>query len=267
MNNYLIGGVVAVLLIGGGIAYSVMKDSEPIDTGTTKIPSEVVKDDTVTPGPKSALPIATTNSTVSPSDTTAIVNGTINPQGAFTSYWYEYGVNSNLGTKTGNQTMGSGFTAIQAPGYITNLTKNTTYYFRLVAENQHGRVAGNQFTFKTTEGSPAPVGSAPSTKTVSASGVTRTTANLNGEVNPNKNMTQYWFEYGKSPELGSVTALSAVGNGNNKLSASVSLSNLQPLTTYYFRLNAQNQFGTINGSILNFKTSGPATTSVNIKVN
>src|SRR6185369_5244021 len=40
--------------------------------------------------------------------------------------------------------------------------------------------------------------------------------------------------------------------------ASVSLSNLKPLTKYYFRLNAQNQFGTVNGSILTFTTTGPA---------
>jgi len=35
---------------------------------------------------------------------------------------------------------------------------------------------------------------------------------------------------------------------------------LAPATTYYFRLNAQNSFGTTNGSILNFKTSGPPLT-------
>jgi uncharacterized protein YegP (UPF0339 family) len=32
------------------------------------------------------------------------------------------------------------------------------------------------------------------------------------------------------------------------------VSNLDAATTYYFRLNAQNQFGTVNGSILNFQT-------------
>ncbi len=36
------------------------------------------------------------------------------------------------------------------------------------------------------------------------------------------------------------------------------MSLLEPLTRYYFRLNAQNQYGTRNGSILNFTTSGPA---------
>lgn len=172
-----------------------------------------------------------------------------------------------MGSKTSNQTIGSGFVAIQAPGYITNLVKNTTYYFRLVAENQYGKVVGSQYSFKTTEGTPAPVGNAPTTKTVSASGVSRTTSNLNGEVNPNKASTQYWFEYGKTTELGNTSSFESSGDGNAKISVSISLSNLQPLTTYYFRLNAQNQFGTINGSILSFKTLGPATTSIEVNIN
>ena len=37
---------------------------------------------------------------------------------------------------------------------------------------------------------------------------------------------------------------------------------MQPLTKYYFRLNAQNQFGTINGQILNFTTNGPSQATV-----
>ncbi len=43
--------------------------------------------------------------------------------------------------------------------------------------------------------------------------------------------------------------------GNNNISASASLSGLEPNTTYYFRLDSQNKFGVVNGTILNFKTS------------
>ena len=195
-----------------------------------------------------------TNLSASPSATTVVIGGTVNPKGAFTSYWYEYGKTSDLGTKTSNQTMGSGFVSIQAPAYITDLSKNTTYYFRLVAENQYGKVAGNQYVFQTTESTPAPVGNAPTTKTISANNISSTTANINGEVTPNKTETQYWFEYGKTPQLGGTSAFSSAGNGTVKSSVSISLSDLESKTTYYFRLNAQNQFGTINGSILNFKT-------------
>jgi len=259
MKNYtsLILGVVIVGLIVWGIVYSLKKnpDTSGVATTTTQTTNDNTGSAVV---PQSTLPIAVSSSSVSPTDTTAIVNGTVNPKGAFTSYWYEYGRTADLGSKTSNQTIGSGFVTISAPGYITGLTKNTTYYFKLFAENQNGRVSGTEYTFTTTQGTPAPVGSAPTTKTLSANGVTKTTANLNGEVTPNQNSTQYWFEYGKTPDLGNTSAFSSVGDGKAKVPVSISLSDLTPQTTYYFRINAQNQFGTINGAILNFKTSGPA---------
>jgi phosphodiesterase/alkaline phosphatase D-like protein len=95
-------------------------------------------------------------------------------------------------------------------------------------------------------------------KTVAANGVSRTSANLNGEVTPNRATTQYWFEYGKTSDLGQISGFTSVGDGTAKVLASVALANLDPLTTYYFRLNAQNQFGTVNGGILNFRTAGPS---------
>lgn len=261
-QNYAVGIVALIVLVGGGVWYLASKGTGNTDIATTTPPIVQNNTNTNTVTPPKTEPVVVTNTTVSPSDNTAIVNGSVNPKGAFTSYWYEYGTNSNLGSKTANQTIGSGSVPIQAPGYIINLTKNITYYFKLVAENQYGRVAGNQFSFRTTDGTPAPVGSAPTTKTVSASGVSRTTANINGEVTPNKASTQYWFEYGKSAELGNTSAFSGVDDGAIKTPVSISLSDLEPLTTYYFRLNAQNQFGTINGSILNFKTLGPTSAKI-----
>ncbi len=251
--------VVILLLLGGGIYYY-NRESTSQGTVATSTPTgnnTGNNNNGSTNPPVAGAPTAVTSSSVAPSDTTAIVNGTVNPKGAFTSYWYEYGTSSNLGSKTANQTLGSGFVTIQAPGYIVGLTKSTTYYLRLVSENQYGRVAGATYSFRTTDGTPPPVGSAPTAKTLSATGISRTTANLNGEVTPNKADTQYWFEYGKTVELGNTSVFSHGGNGSAKTAVSMSLSDLDPLTTYYFRLNAQNQFGTINGSILNFKTLGP----------
>lgn len=205
---------------------------------------------------QSLAPSVTTSSVVAPSDTTAVVSGTVTPNGAFTSYWFDYTARadmSNLSTSP-KQTVGSGFAPIPAPGYITGLSKDTTYYFRLVGENSKGRTVGVQYAFHTSSVPQAPVGSAPTVKSIAATGVTKTAANLRGEVTPNRNPTQYWFEYGTSANLGDTTAIAAIGDGTAKLSESITLTGLATSTTYYFRLNAQNIFGTVNGAILNFKT-------------
>ncbi len=212
--------------------------------------------------PGASAPAATTNSQVNPTDTTAVVIGGVTPNGALTSYWYEYGVSANLGISTAKQSIGSGYEELAAPAYLTGLAKDTTYYFRLVAQNSVGKSNGATYTFKTTVGTPPPVGSAPTVRTLAATAVLRTSATIHGEVTPNKAATKYWFEYGTTANLGRVSSVQSIGDGTIKMPESLALSNLAPATTYYFRLNAQNQFGTVNGSILTFKTSGPPVSAV-----
>lgn len=273
-NVVLIGGV-AIVVILGVLLYYGLGYANPTLSNATSTPGTVTDTTTSATTDNSAntntdqanssdqsqtaeAPFVVTDAKVFPTDTTAEISGAVTPNGALTNYWYEYGTTGSLGSRTANQLVGSGYIPIPAPAYISGLTKDTTYFFRLVAQNQFGKITGSQYTFQTSHGVPAPVGTAPLTKTLAASGVSRMTVNLNGEVTPNKAATQYWFEYGKTSDLGKTTAFVSVGDGSTKLAASVSLSNLDPATTYYYRLNAQNQFGTINGSILTFKTSGPA---------
>ena len=247
-------GVIVLILVGGLIFFGMGNIGLFSPTATSTTPGST---DTTGQTPTPGAPIAVTSTTVSPFETGAVVSGSVSPHGAFTSYWYEYGTSGSLGSKTPNQPIGSGFSAITAPAYITGLSKNTTYYFRLVAENQFGVAAGSQGTFQTTVGTP-PVGGVPTAQTLAATGVSRTAANLSGSVMPNKSSTQFWFEYGVSANLGNVTTLQSVGDGALAVPASFSLSNLAPATTYYYRMNAQNQFGTVTGAIMTFTTTGPA---------
>lgn len=262
-TTMIIGGIAAIIIIGGLIVYSISTPSPSKTATSTPVTSLNTNIDQTITTPTTGqtrtpvAPVAVTSTKAFPTETTVVVSGNVTPNGAFTNYWYEFGKTASLGSKTPSQTVGSGYTSIQAPAYITGLSKDTTYFFRLVASNQSGTVTGSQYTFETTHGVQPPIGSAPGVKTVAANGISRTTANLNGEVTPNKAITQHWFEYGKTPNLGNTTALVSIGDGNTKLPASISLSSLDPATTYYFRLNAQNQFGTVNGAILNFKTAGP----------
>lgn len=256
MNKNVIIGILAaaVVIIGGILIYS--SYSSTLSTTSTSTPQ------VQTPAPseetQASVPSVSTNgSDLFVSNSTALVTGKVTPNGAQTAYWYDYGNTPALGTRTSPQTIGSGFVAIPAPAYITGLAANTLYYFRLSAQNAYGTVNGATNTF-TTNSNPPPSGSAPTIRTENATDVSRTTANLNGHVDPNNSSTSYWFEYGKTTDLGNATALQGAGSGDTSLAGSVSLSNLKPLTKYYFRLNAQNQYGTVNGSILSFTTPGPA---------
>ncbi|HYF10514.1 MAG TPA: hypothetical protein VD967_02830 [Candidatus Paceibacterota bacterium] len=262
----IVGGIAAIAIIGG-LVYFLTRDTGLFSPTATSTPSGSVNTSSggtngepsvPTPAAEPSAPSVTTNASAAMTDTTAVVSGSVNPNGALTTYWYEYGTTQNLGQKSANQSIGSGVRTLPAPGFITNLSKDTTYFFRLVAENAKGKTSGAIQTMKTTVGTPPPVGQAPSVQTSAASGVGRTAATLNGSVNPNQAATSYWFEYGTTPSLGNVSALTAVGSGASRLAASVALGDLAPGTTHYFRLNAQNQFGTVNGAILNFRTDNPA---------
>src|SRR3989344_4040573 len=143
----IIGGIIVLVAVGVLIFYAIQNQNTvpSSDNSDNNVPTSTNDNQTTTGSPttlQAGLPIAVTNSSVVPTDTTAVINGTVTPNGAFTNYWYEYGITSNLGNRTLNQMVGSGHVTISAPGYITGLTKNTTYYFRLVAENQYGKNIG-----------------------------------------------------------------------------------------------------------------------------
>src|SRR3989344_1132076 len=248
--------VIVALAVGGYVFWSNSKTTQPVGQNTdgTSIPTDN------TPVTQVTAPTVQTNSTTAPYISTVVVKGTVNPNGALTTYWYEYGLTSSLGTKTGGFLIGSGYSNIYAPAYITGLQSNTNYYFRLSAQNSVGITNGSTHSF-TTNTTPAPTGTAPTISTLDASALARNSANLHGQVDPNGSETTFWFEYGTSQNLGSVTAFQSAGANDASLAVVISVSNLQPLTKYYFRLNAQNQFGTVNGQILNFPTKGPSQAS------
>jgi phosphodiesterase/alkaline phosphatase D-like protein len=257
--------IIVVIIVGGLLLYMNRGTTLPTynaTSTTSEVSTGVGQDNTTSTSPSgqrtAGAPTVGGNSTVTSSDTSAVIQGSVTPNGAATTYWYEYGTTANFGSSISQQTIGSGYTAIPTPGYITGLKANTTYYFRLVAQNPLGITRSEQRSFKTTQGNPPLVGGLPTAKTATASEITRTTANINGQVNPDKAATTYWFEFGKTNGLGNTTSFASVGSGSATVAAIGSLSGLEPSTTYYYRVNAQNQFGTVNGSILSFKTAGPA---------
>jgi hypothetical protein len=260
-KNTTIIVLVIVLVLGFGY-YFAKNNNKDLEDDTT--PPTTTQNNTSnsnpTPSTKPDAPTVQTSSTNSTSTSTASLNGAVNPNGAYTTYWFEYGDTTALGSRSVAPVIGSGYYLTPTPAFLTGLRTNTTYYYRLSAKNVFGTVNGSTFTFQTNS-TPAPKGKAPVTRTNGTTGVSRNTATITGEVNPNGFATSYWFEYGKDKEFGFVTQFQATNSGYSYMAVSAAVSGLEPLTKYYYRLNGQNQYGTVNGTTMSFTTTGPTASS------
>ena len=263
-QNIIIGILVVIVILGGGYFLLNMNGGVFGSNATSTVATTVgttgatgTTGSTDNTGTTASVPGVATDANVSPSNSTAVVTGKVTPNGSQTTYWYEYGQTTALGQQTASQAIGSGFTPIASPGYITGLQTNTSYFFRLSAQNALGTINGPTYSFKTNNNPPGQ-GTAPAATTNGASSITRTSATVSAEINPHSSPTTYWIEYGTSNNFGQISSFQAAGSGASTLTESVALSGLNPQTKYFFRVFAQNQYGTVNGSTQSFTTSGPA---------
>jgi hypothetical protein len=100
-----------------------------------------------------------------------------------------------------------------------------------------------------------PPATTPAAVTGTASGVTRSSAILGGQVNPNGQPTTYRFEYGSTSSYGSVTPSVSAGSASGAVAVSQGVSGLAKNTTYHFRLVASWSTGaTSRGADASFRT-------------
>jgi sugar lactone lactonase YvrE/phosphodiesterase/alkaline phosphatase D-like protein len=98
---------------------------------------------------KAPLPKGKTEAATEVKATSATLNATINPEGSETSYYFEYGKTTAYGTKTKEESAGSGTSDVPKSEAITGLEAGTTYHFRVVAKGAGVTVEGNDMTFTT----------------------------------------------------------------------------------------------------------------------
>lgn len=80
----------------------------------------------------------------------ATLNGTVNPNGAKTTYYFEYGPTTSYGSTTTSSETGAGESAMSVAKTIGGLTQNVTYHFRIVASNGTGEPqVGKDMVFTT----------------------------------------------------------------------------------------------------------------------
>jgi sugar lactone lactonase YvrE len=134
---------------------------------------------TVTASSTATAPAAATG-TAAVNINTAMLAGTVNPNGADTHTWFLWGTSSTLSgaTQTPAQDLGSTAGIVAVSANITNLSGSTTYYYEVVAQNSLGTTNGviNSFTtdpapyFQVVTGAPmnlAPGAASGNTTTVS----------------------------------------------------------------------------------------------------
>ena len=92
---------------------------------------------------------ADTNSATNVTLTSATLNGTVNPNGLETTYYFEWGLADSYGNTTNSHSVGSGTSAVAVSANLSVLTPGTTYHYRLVATNSSGTGYGTDRTFKT----------------------------------------------------------------------------------------------------------------------
>ncbi|MBI5220545.1 MAG: hypothetical protein HY978_01750 [Candidatus Liptonbacteria bacterium] len=206
----------------------------------------------LTVNPTGQQPTPVTLAATSVQSNSGTVNGTVNPNGLATNYWFEYGTSYNLGQQTSQQSAGSGSTAQNFSANLSGLQPSTAYYYRIVAQNSQGTAQGQILSFQTTGGCSS--GGAPYTATLGPINVGQNSAILQATVNPNGSATNYYFEYGTSASFGQVTPSQSAGSGTTGLTVTAAVSGLAANATYYYRILATNQCGAANGSSQTFQT-------------
>jgi len=197
----------------------------------------------------SAAPAAVTGSATSVTPASATLNGTVDPNGQATTWYFEYGTSTSYGSKTTAGSAGSGTTATSVSAAVASLTPGRVYHYRVVATSGAGTGRGADRTFSTA--------GAPTAATGSPSAITTKSAKLSGAVTPNGQSTTWYFQYGTTTSYGSKTATKSAGSGAKAVNVSATVTGLRARTTYHYRLVAANSSGTSLGADRTLGTAGP----------
>jgi hypothetical protein len=94
-------------------------------------------------------PEATTNEASGLRFKRAALNGTVNPKGTDTHYYFQYGKTTAYGSSTASTDAGSGTSSVAEAAAVTGLEPGTTYHYRIVATSAGGTVQGSDQAFTT----------------------------------------------------------------------------------------------------------------------
>ncbi len=183
------------------------------------------------PAAAASSPTVQTGSASAVTSSSAILRGAINPNGAPTSYQFQFGLTSAYGLVSAAHAAGSGTRAVSAPARVSGLIPGTVYHYRLAALSRYGASLGADRRFKTAgHAAPGVVTGPPATLGASS-------ATLTGSVNPNGESTNAVFQYGLTTAYGS-QILAGTVSAAGPATVSAQAMGLEPGTVFHYRLVA-----------------------------
>lgn len=165
-------------------------------------------------------------------ENSAVLHGTINPNGSATTYYFEWGLTTAYGVNSVAHSAGHGTKAVAVSTTATGLIPGTAYHYRLVATNAAGTTVGADRTF-TTAGNPPP-----GVTTGPASQVGKNSATVTAVISPNNQATAYYFQYGTSATYGLQTIPATVPAGAAPVTVAATLQGLEARTIFHYRIVA-----------------------------
>lgn len=213
--------------------------------------------DVVGPLRTSGPPNVTTVSATDVAAQSAKLTATTNANGYSTASSFQYGLAADLSdaqTVAADPTPQTGDSPVDVTASLGNLQANTTYYYRAVGTSEMPATVNGAIKSFVTPPAPPTVSNQPATS------LTDSAATLNGRINANGSTSTGYFTWGTSPTLASgnqTNTLAQSVTGNSLSDVSVNLTGLEPGTTYYYRLSADNGVGGVQNAapISSFTTS------------
>jgi DNA-binding beta-propeller fold protein YncE len=177
----------------------------------------------------------------------ATLTGTLNPQGAATTYHFEYGTDTSYGSTTGEANAGSTAGDKTVSADVTDLTPGTTYHVRLVSTRDGHTTLSDDATFTTA--------AAPEVTSGEATDIGASSATLHGTVDTHGQAGTYRFMVtGVGNPVSRMTPQQPV-SGTGPVAVSAAIADLPNEGTFEVRLVATAGGAHVLGDAVTFTTA------------
>jgi Concanavalin A-like lectin/glucanases superfamily len=152
------------------------------------------------------------------------LQGQVSPHGIVTNYHFEYGTTTAYGQSTSLLGAGSGPSWQAVSQNIAGLKGQTTYHYRLVAQNSAGTSFGGDKQFTTSAWAP---------KITQVSAVAgKLSATLKATIDGQQSDTHYRFEYGPTTSYGSSVPIPEADSGSGVAEVSQTTGEVEGIVHY-----------------------------------